>query len=148
MWAGPSQLAVVLPFAMVMEPFNAIAFLIGVTTVGNTGNTFTSVLVAVPGGSGAQATVLDGYPMARNGEAARALSAAFMVSMLGGIFGAFVLFASLPVLREIVRSFGSPELFIVHHLGAQHAGDHQLGCAPQGAHRGHPRRPSFDHWAG
>lgn len=109
---GPSQLAVLLPFAMVMEPFNAIAFLIGVTTVGNTGNTFTSVLVAVPGGSGAQATVLDGYPMARNGEAARALSAAFTVSMLGGMFGALVLFASLPVLREVVRSFGSPELFL------------------------------------
>ena len=63
---GPAQLAVLLPFAMLMEPVNAIAFLIGVTTVGNTGNTFTSVLVAVPGGSGSQATVLDGYPMARN----------------------------------------------------------------------------------
>ena len=129
---GPSQLAVLLPFAMVMEPFNAIAFLIGVTTVGNTGNTFTSVLVAVPGGSGAQATVLDGYPMARNGEAARALSAAFMVSMLGGIFGAFVLFASLPVLREIVRSFGSPELFMFTIWGLSMLGTISSGAPLKG----------------
>jgi TctA family transporter len=109
---GPSQLAVLLPFAMLMAPVNAIAFLIGVTTVGNTGNTFTSVLVAVPGGSGSQATVLDGYPMARKGEARRALSAAFMVSMMGGIIGALVLFGSIPVLKQIVRLFGSPELFM------------------------------------
>lgn len=129
---GPSQLAVLLPFAMVMEPFNAIAFLIGVITVGNTGNTFTSVLVAVPGGSGSQATVLDGYPMARKGEAARALSAAFMVSMLGGIFGGFVLFASLPLLREIVRSFGSPELFMFTIWGLSMLGTISSGAPLKG----------------
>ncbi len=129
---GPAQLAILLPFAMVMEPMNAIAFLIGVTTVGNTGNTFTSVLVAVPGGSGSQATVLDGYPMARKGEAARALSAAFMVSMLGGIFGAFVLFASLPVLRPLVRSFGSPELFMFTIWGLSMLGTISAGAPLKG----------------
>lgn len=129
---GPAQLAILLPFAMVMEPMNAIAFLIGVTTVGNTGNTFTSVLVAVPGGSGSQATVLDGYPMAQKGEAARALSAAFMVSMLGGIFGAFVLFASLPVLRPLVRSFGSPELFMFTIWGLSMLGTISAGAPLKG----------------
>ncbi len=129
---GPAQLAVLLPFAMLMEPMNAIAFLIGVTTVGNTGNTFTSVLVAVPGGSGSQATVLDGYPMARNGEARRALSAAFMVSMLGGIIGAFVLFATLPVMRTIVRSFGSPELFMFTIWGLSMLGTLSSGAPLKG----------------
>jgi putative tricarboxylic transport membrane protein len=129
---GPAQLAVLLPFAMLMEPVNAIAFLIGVTTVGNTGNTFTSVLVAVPGGSGAQATVLDGYPMARNGEARRALSAAFMVSMLGGIIGALVLFASLPVMKAIVRSFGAPELFMFTIWGLSMIGTVSSGAPLKG----------------
>ncbi len=129
---GPAQLAVLLPFAMLMEPVNAIAFLIGVTTVGNTGNTFTSVLVAVPGGSGSQATVLDGYPMARNGEARRALSAAFMVSMMGGIFGAFVLFASLPVMKIIVKSFGSPELFMFTIWGLSMIGVLSAGAPLKG----------------
>ncbi len=129
---GPAQLAVVLPFAMVMEPMNAIGFLIGITTVGNTGNTFTSVLIAVPGGSGSQATVLDGYPMARKGEAARALSAAFMVSMMGGIFGAFVIFASIPVLRPMVRSFGAPELFMFTIWGLSMLGIISAGAPLKG----------------
>ncbi len=129
---GPAQLAVLLPFAMLMEPVNCIAFLIGVTTVGNTGNTFTSVLVAVPGGSGSQATVLDGYPMAQKGEARRALSAAFMVSMLGGIFGAFVLFASLPVMKIIVRAFGSPELFMFTIWGLSMIGVLSTGAPLKG----------------
>ena len=129
---GPSQLAVLLPFAMLMEPVNAIAFLIGVTTVGNTGNTFTSVLVAVPGGSGAQATVLDGYPMACNGEARRALSAAFMVSMIGGIIGALILFGSIPVMRTIVRSFGSPELFMFTIWGLSMIGTMSAGAPLKG----------------
>jgi TctA family transporter len=129
---GPAQLAVLLPFAMLMEPVNAIAFLIGVTTVGNTGNTFTSVLVAVPGGSGAQATVLDGYPMARNGEARRALSAAFMVSMLGGIIGALILFGSIPVMKSIVRSFGSPELFMFTIWGLSMIGTMSAGAPLKG----------------
>jgi len=129
---GPAQLAVLLPFAMLMEPVNAIAFLIGVTTVGNTGNTFTSVLVAVPGGSGAQATVLDGYPMARNGEARRALSAAFMVSMLGGIIGALILFGSIPVMKSVVRSFGSPELFMFTIWGLSMIGTMSAGAPLKG----------------
>jgi TctA family transporter len=129
---GPAQLAMLLPFAMLMEPVDAIAFLIGVTTVGNTGNTFTSVLVAVPGGSGSQATVLDGYPMARRGEARRALSAAFMVSMMGGIFGAFVLFGSLPVMKVIVRSFGSPELFMFTIWGLSMIGVLSAGAPLKG----------------
>ncbi|MCZ6848479.1 MAG: tripartite tricarboxylate transporter permease [Alphaproteobacteria bacterium] len=129
---GPAQLAVLLPFAMLMEPINGIAFLIGVTTVGNTGNTFTSVLMAVPGGSGSQATVLDGYPMAQKGEARRALSAAFMVSMIGGIIGALMLFGSLPIMRPLVRSFGSPELFMFTIWGLSMIGTMSSGAPLKG----------------
>ncbi|TDI67077.1 MAG: hypothetical protein E2O90_03630 [Alphaproteobacteria bacterium] len=129
---GPAQLAVLLPFAMLMEPVNAIAFLIGVTTVGNTGYTFTSVLMAVPGGSGSQATVLDGYPMAQKGEARRALSAAFMVSMIGGIIGALVLFGSIPIMKAIVRSFGSPELFMFTIWGLSMIGTMSTGAPLKG----------------
>ncbi|MFM2130051.1 MAG: hypothetical protein RL477_1597 [Pseudomonadota bacterium] len=129
---GPAQLAVLLPFAMLMAPVNAIAFLIGVASVGNTGNTFTSVLVAVPGGSGSQATILDGYPMARRGEAKRALSASFMASLLGGLIGAFFLFASVPVLKPLIRSFGSPELFMFTVWGISMVGILSAGAPIKG----------------
>lgn len=129
---GPAQLAVLLPFAMLMTPINAIAFLIGVASVGNTGNTFTSILVAVPGGSGSQATILDGYPMARRGEARRALSASFMSSMLGGLIGAFFLFASVPILKPLIRSFGSPELFMFTVWGISMVGILSAGAPIKG----------------
>ena len=129
---GPSALAVTLPFVMLMSPVNAIAFLIGMSSVGNTGNTFTSVLVAVPGGSGSQATVLDGFPMAQKGEARRALSASFMASMLGGVIGVVSLFLSIPILAPLIRSFGSPELFMFTLWGISMVGIMSSGTPIKG----------------
>ncbi len=106
-------LTVVLPFSLSMSPYHAIAFLLGIGAVSNTANTFPSVLIAVPGSAGSQATILDGYPMARKGEAKRAFGAAFMASAVGGVLGAIVLLASLPILRPLVLSFGSPEFFVL-----------------------------------
>ena len=106
-------LTVVLPFSLTMSPYHAIAFLLGMGAVSNTANTFPSVLIAVPGSAGSQATILDGYPMARKGEAKRAFGAAFMASAIGGVLGAIVLLASLPILRPLVLSFGSPEFFVL-----------------------------------
>ena len=106
-------LTVVLPFSLTMSPYHAIAFLLGIGAVSNTANTFPSVLIAVPGSAGSQATILDGYPMARKGEAKRAFGAAFMASAIGGVLGAIVLLASLPILRPLVLSFGSPEFFVL-----------------------------------
>jgi TctA family transporter len=120
---GPSTLAIMLPFVMTMkDPMLVIALLVGMDAVGNTASAFTSILISVPGSSGSQATVLDGYPMAKNGEAARALSASFVASLLGGLFGALVLFASLPVLRPLVLAFSSPEFFVLTLWGVSMVG--------------------------
>jgi putative tricarboxylic transport membrane protein len=120
---GPSTLAIMLPFVMTMQdPLLVIALLVGMDAVGNTASAFTSILISVPGSSGSQATILDGHPMAKNGEAARALSASFVASFLGGLFGALVLFASLPVLRPLVLSFSSPEFFILTLWGVSMVG--------------------------
>jgi len=120
---GPSTLAIMLPFVMTMkDPLLVIALLVGMDAVGNTASAFTSILISVPGSSGSQATILDGYPMAKRGEAARALSASFVASLLGGLFGALVLFASLPVLRPIVLAFSSPEFFILTLWGVSMVG--------------------------
>src|SRR5512134_597962 len=103
---GPSTLAIMLPFVMTMkDPFAVIALLVGFDAVGNTASAFTSVLISVPGSSGSQATVLDGYPLARQGQAMRALSASFIASLVGGLLGPLVLLGSLPFLRPLVLSF-------------------------------------------
>lgn len=106
-------ITIALPFAITLDPYAAMALLLGIGAVSNTANTFPSVLIAVPGSGGAQATIVDGYPMARRGEAKRAFGAAFTASPLGGIFGAIVLLATIPILRPLVLSFGSPEILML-----------------------------------
>lgn len=110
-------LSLLLPFSMTMEPLTAITLAIGMLSTGNTSDTIPAVLFAVPGTNAAQATILDGHPMARRGEGSRALGAAYMASLLGGLFGAVVLGFTIPVLRPLVLLFGSPEFFMLAVLG-------------------------------
>ena len=112
-----TAIALLLPFAFSLDKYAAIALIVSVWAVSNTANSITSILFSVPGGSGSQATILDGYPMARRGEAARALSAAFTASALGGIFGALVLLAAIPVMKPLVLLLGPPEFFALVVLG-------------------------------
>jgi putative tricarboxylic transport membrane protein len=106
-------LSVMIPYAMTLSPYEAIALLLGIATVSNTSNTFSSVLIAVPGSAGSQATIVDGYPMAQKGEANRAFGAAFTASALGALFGAVVFAIALPVMRPLVLALGSPELLML-----------------------------------
>lgn len=111
---GPTTLAIMLPFVMTMnDPMAVIALLVGIDAVGNTASAFPSILISVPGSSGSQATIIDGFAMAKRGEAARALSASFTASLIGGLIGPIILLASLPFLRPLVLAFGSPEFFVL-----------------------------------
>ena len=110
---GILGLVVLLPFTFGMEPIPAFALLLGMFAVSSTSDTISSVLLGIPGTAASQATVLDGYPLAQQGQAARALGAAFTVSAFGGVFGALVLAISLPLILPIILSFASPELFML-----------------------------------
>lgn len=114
---GVVGMSLLLPFMYGMDPYTGIALMIGMIAVMHTGDTFPAVLIGLPGSAGGQATIMDGYPMARRGQAGRALGAGFFASMLGGLFGAAVLFAILPIARPLVLAFGSPELFMMTLIG-------------------------------
>jgi TctA family transporter len=119
---GTVGMSILLPFVYGMDPHKALAMMIGMAAVIATSDTFPSVLMGIPGSSGSQATIMDGYPLARQGEAARALGAAFAASLAGGLIGAFVLSVTLPVARPLVLVFGSPELFMLCMLGLSMVG--------------------------
>ncbi len=114
---GAVTLALMLPFVYSMSPVSAFAFLLGMHSVTATTGDITSVLFGIPGEATSAATVLDGYPMTRRGEAGRALGAVLFSSLVGAIFGAVVLAISVPVIRPIVLSFGPPEFFMLTLLG-------------------------------
>lgn len=107
---GVIALTLALPFTFEMNPLAALVLMVALSAVVATSDTIPAVLFGVPGTVGCAATVLDGYPMARRGEAGRALGAAFAASCFGGIFGALVLLAFVPVLRPMILSIGSPEM--------------------------------------
>ncbi|MBF9033043.1 hypothetical protein HKCCE2091_02235 [Rhodobacterales bacterium HKCCE2091] len=114
---GHTGFALLVPFTYTMDPITAFAMLLGMAAVITTSDTIPSVLFGVPGTASSQATVLDGLPMTRRGEAGRALSAAYLASLFGGLFGAFCLFVSVPVVRPLVLSIGTPELLALSIFG-------------------------------
>ncbi len=110
---GATTLALMLPFIFNMTPVGAFAFLLGMISVTATTGDITSVLFAVPGEATAAATILDGHPMAKMGQAGRALGIVLFSSLVGSLFGALVLALSIPVVRPLVLLFRSPELFML-----------------------------------
>ncbi len=114
---GATTLALMLPFVFDMPPIAAFSFLLGMHAVVSTTGDITSVLFGVPGEGTAAATIVDGHPMAKRGEAGRALGAALFSSLIGAVVGAFVLAASIPIVTPLVLSLGSPEFFMLALLG-------------------------------
>jgi putative tricarboxylic transport membrane protein len=126
---GIASVALLLPFIYTLDVHTAMILLIGSLAVVHTADTITSVLIGTPGGASTAVTVLDGYPLAKQGQAARALSAAFLSSMIGGLIGTIFLTLSLPIARPLVLLFGSPELLMLCVLGLSFAG-FLTGSAP------------------
>jgi putative tricarboxylic transport membrane protein len=110
-------MALLVPFVFGMDKTAALAMMTGLLAVVATGDTVTSILLGIPGASSSQATVVDGFPMAKRGEAARALSAAYFSSMIGGLLGAIVLTGAIVAARPIILAFGTPEMLMLVVLG-------------------------------
>ncbi|HEX7936145.1 MAG TPA: tripartite tricarboxylate transporter permease [Paraburkholderia sp.] len=107
---GLTGFALLVPFTYTMDPYAAFAMLLGMASVITTSDVIPAVLFGVPGHAASQATVLDGLPMTKRGEASRALSACYMSSLFGGLIGAIILAFSLPLVRPFVLSIGTPEM--------------------------------------
>ncbi|MGP4989332.1 tripartite tricarboxylate transporter permease [Glutamicibacter ardleyensis] len=114
---GTAAVAILLPITFGMEPAPALAMLIGALAVVHTSDTVSAVLLGAPGSASASVTMLDGYSMAKKGQAKRALSLAFLSSMAGGVIGAIGLTMAIPLAKPLVLSFASPELFMLTVLG-------------------------------
>lgn len=109
--------ALLIPFAITMEPLTGISFLLGMSAVVNQTDTLPAVILGVPGTSAAMATSLDGYPMAKRGEAGRALCASYYASIFGTIVAAGLFIILLPILRSVIFAFGQPEFFMLVMMG-------------------------------
>ncbi|MFM0265436.1 tripartite tricarboxylate transporter permease [Paraburkholderia sediminicola] len=114
---GIVGLALLIPFTYHLDGYTAFALLLGMAAVTTVSDFIPAVLFGVPGTVGAAATVLDGHPLARRGEARRAFGAGYASSLAGGIFGALLLAVTIPVLRIVVLYIGSAELLALCIFG-------------------------------
>ena len=107
----------ILGFAGYFDPWITVTAVIFYLAANDITEPVPSILLGIPGSRSAQATVLDGYPMAQKGLAGIALGASYMGDLVGGIIGALVLLLTLPLSRELLKLFGSAEFFLLSLLG-------------------------------
>jgi putative tricarboxylic transport membrane protein len=114
---GRLSVALAIPFVFGMEMIPGAVFLLTMHAVNGTSGQISSIMFGVPGDGDDAATTIDGYPMAKNGEAGRALGASVTASGLGGIIGAVVFAVMIPVLEPVVMAFSPAEFFLLALLG-------------------------------
>jgi putative tricarboxylic transport membrane protein len=104
-------IALLVPFTFTMSPIYGLVLLGAIYSGAIYGGSFSAILINTPGTPSAIATTFDGYPMARKGEAYRAIITATLASVVGGLIGVgFLMFLSPPLARASLR-FGPPEYF-------------------------------------
>ncbi|MEM6548695.1 MAG: tripartite tricarboxylate transporter permease [Pseudomonadota bacterium] len=103
--------ALTLPFTFTLHPVTGILLLLGVYKGGIYGGSITAILINAPGTPAASCTVLDGYPMAKRGEARRALDIALYASCVADFISNISLILFAGMLASLALAFGSPEVF-------------------------------------
>lgn len=100
------------PFMMMFpEPYLAVIFVMAVVAASTTGDTYTGVLLGIPGANSAAATMVDGFPLALQGRATYAISAAVTTSTVNGLLWGSLVFFLLPWYTGLIMIFGVPELW-------------------------------------
>lgn len=114
---GKLGLVFLIPFTFGMDPAAGAIFLLAMHSVVHTSGAIPSILFGIPGTGPDAATIVDGFPMAKNGEAGRALGATLFASGVGGVIGAVFLTLMLPFAGPAVLAFGPAEFFFLALLG-------------------------------
>ncbi len=103
--------ALTLPFTFALQPITGILLLLGVYKGGIFGGSIPAILIKTPGTPASSATILDGYPMAENGQAGKALGMALYASCTADVISNMSLILFAGWLASFALSFGPPEFF-------------------------------------
>ena len=98
------------------NPYLGVAFYTAMIAACTTGDTWSSILLGIPGSSSSAATIVDGYPLAQKGKATMALSAAFTSSTFSGLLFGSIVFLFMPLYSKLLLVFGIPELLMLNIL--------------------------------
>src|ERR1700675_1316565 len=113
---GPNGVAILLPLTFTMNPTAAIVMLSCIYWGALFGGAITSILFNIPGEAWSVATTFDGYPMAQQGKAAEALTAAFTSSFIGSLVAVLLITFLAPGIASFALRFGPAEFFAFYFL--------------------------------
>ncbi len=113
---GANGIAILLPLTFTMPPTSAIIMLSCIYWGSLFGGAITSILFNIPGEPWSVATTFDGYPMAQQGRAGEALTAAFTSSFIGAFVAVVMITFLAPLVAKFALKFGPPEFFSVYFL--------------------------------
>jgi putative tricarboxylic transport membrane protein len=105
--------AVCLPLTYSLGLHEGLALLLGLYVGGISGGLVPAILLNIPGTPSSITTTFDGHPMAKRGEAERALKICIVSSLVGGLFSALILFLFAPVLSDFAIKFSYVEKFLI-----------------------------------
>jgi putative tricarboxylic transport membrane protein len=115
--SGPQAMALLLPLTFGMDAATALILLAGVWTGANYGGSIPAILIRTPGTASSAAAILDGYELARQGRAGKALGVSLVCGSIGGLISVVLLIALIGPLQQVVLAFGSPEIFALTVFG-------------------------------
>lgn len=103
--------ALLVPLTFGRPPLESLSMLMGIYCGAMYGGAISAILIRTPGTPAAAATVLEGYPMAKRGEAGRAMAMALFASFFGGVVGALIMTFASPFISSVALEFGPVEYF-------------------------------------
>ena len=114
---GTLAIALFIPLMIGVDPLIGMVFLISMHAVVHTAGSIPSILFGIPGTGADAATVMDGLPLTRKGQAGRALGASLLASGIGGVVGALFLMLMMPLLEPLILMITPAEYFLLTMLG-------------------------------
>lgn len=116
-FGASAGIAILLPLTLSLDPTGAIIMLAGIYYGSMYGGATTSILINTPGDSAAVVSTFDGYPLAQQGKAGKALITQAIASFVGGTIGVILIFTLAPSFAKIALKFGPPEYFMLMIMG-------------------------------
>jgi TctA family transporter len=93
------------------DPYLGVIFCMAVVAASTTGDTYSGILLGIPGANSAAATMVDGHPLAKQGKATYALTSAITTSTINGLLWGTLTFSLLPWYTKLIMYLGIPELW-------------------------------------
>lgn len=115
--SGSMAIALLLPITFSMDPAAALIMLMAIYTSAMTGGSISAILLHTPGTPASAATVIEGYPLTKQGRGLEAVGMSMISSTFGGLFSAVALLAIAPPLARISLKFSEPEYFLIALFG-------------------------------